>query len=54
MCRPQAEVERQIQKLPIVIETPSMIRHRNELEARMREIEDAFKVFRRPKVLVQA
>ena len=46
-------MERQIQRLPIIIETPSMIRHRDELERRMREIEDAFRVFSRPKVLVQ-
>ncbi len=43
---------RALQGLPIIIETPSAIRRKNELEQRLREIEDATKVFSRPKVLV--
>lgn len=41
-----------LQTMPIIVETPSQIRRKNELETRLREIEDAFKVFSRPKVLV--
>ncbi len=46
------EIDRQIQGLPIIIETPSMIRRKEDLERRLCEIEDAVKVFSRPKVLV--
>ena len=46
------EVERAIQGLPLRIETPSAIRRKDELERRYKEIEDAFKIFSRPKVLV--
>ncbi len=35
-----------------MIETPSAIRRKNELEQRLREIEEATKVFSRAKVLV--
>lgn len=41
-----------LQSLPIIIETPSQIRRKDELERRLKEIDDAFKVFNRPKVLV--
>ena len=41
-----------LQKQPIIIETPSAIRRKDELERRLREIEDATKIFSRPKVLV--
>ncbi len=47
------EVERQLAGLPIIIETPSMIRRQRELEARLQEIHEAVKVFSRPKVLVK-
>lgn len=50
--RNRKEVERALQAMPIVIETPSQVRRRDELEKRLREIEDAYKVFSRPKVLV--
>ncbi|KXZ51626.1 hypothetical protein GPECTOR_12g590 [Gonium pectorale] len=46
------EVDRAIQGLPLRIETPSAIRRKDELERRLREIEDAIKIFSRPKVLV--
>ncbi|KAG2494455.1 hypothetical protein HYH03_007507 [Edaphochlamys debaryana] len=46
------EVDRAIQGLPLRIETPSAIRRKDELERRLREIEDALKIFSRPKVLV--
>ena len=50
----RAEVEEEIQQLPFVIETPSAIKHKNRLEKRLREIEEARKIFSRPKVLVKA
>lgn len=43
-----------MQALPFVIETPSQIRHKEALEKRMREIEQATALFSRPKILVQA
>lgn len=46
------EVDRAIQQLPLRIETPSAIRRKEDLERRLREIEDAIKIFSRPKVLV--
>jgi len=46
------EVERALQVMPIIIETPSQKRRKDDLERRLREIEDAFKIFSRPKVLV--
>ncbi|GAX83094.1 hypothetical protein CEUSTIGMA_g10520.t1 [Chlamydomonas eustigma] len=47
------EVERALQALPLRIETPGQIRRRDELERRLREIEEGLKVFARPKVLVK-
>ncbi|PNH09884.1 hypothetical protein TSOC_003443 [Tetrabaena socialis] len=46
------EIERAIQGLPLRTETLSAIRRKEELERRLREIEDAQKIFARPKVLV--
>ena len=50
--RNREEVERAIQGLPLRIETPSAIRRKEDLERRLKEIEDALKIFSRPKVLV--
>jgi Calmodulin-binding len=47
------EVEQEIQKLPFVIETPSAVKHKNHLEKRLQEIEEATKIFSRSKVLVK-
>ncbi len=47
------EMERAMQALPLRIETPGQIRRRDELERRMREIEEGLKVFSRPKVIVK-
>jgi hypothetical protein len=47
------DVERALQALPLRIETPGQIRRRDELERRLREIEEGLKVFARPKVLVK-
>jgi len=43
-----------VQGLPLRIETPSAIRRKDDLERRYAEIEDATKIFQRPKVLVHA
>ncbi|TMW56449.1 hypothetical protein Poli38472_006459 [Pythium oligandrum] len=43
---------RQMSALPLRIETFSQIRRKNELEARLQEIEDAIKVFSKTKVYV--
>lgn len=48
------EVQDAVQRLPFVIETPSQIRHKNQLETRLKEIEEARKIFSRPKVLVKS
>lgn len=47
-----AEAQRRLNTLPLRIETPSQIRWKNELEAKVQEIEDAIKVFDRTKVYV--
>lgn len=49
----RAEVEREVQHLPFVIETPSAIKHKAHLEQRLSEIEEARKIFSRSKVLVK-
>eukprot|EP00201_Polytomella_parva_P013485 CAMPEP_0175061004 /NCGR_PEP_ID=MMETSP0052_2-20121109/13348_1 /TAXON_ID=51329 ORGANISM="Polytomella parva, Strain SAG 63-3" /NCGR_SAMPLE_ID=MMETSP0052_2 /ASSEMBLY_ACC=CAM_ASM_000194 /LENGTH=259 /DNA_ID=CAMNT_0016326819 /DNA_START=337 /DNA_END=1116 /DNA_ORIENTATION=- len=51
--RNKEEIDKAIQGLPLRIETPGQIRRKDELESRLKEIDDAFKVFSRPKVLVQ-
>ncbi|GFH13672.1 enkurin domain-containing protein [Haematococcus lacustris] len=50
--RNRVDVERALQSMPIVIETPSQIRRKDEMERRLREIADAVKIFSRPKVIV--
>jgi hypothetical protein len=52
--RNKAEVQKAIQALPLRIETHSQIRWRDDLERRMREVDEGIKVFSRPKVLIQA
>ena len=49
----RSEIERALQSLPLKIETLGQIRRRDEMERRMREIEEGLKVFSRPKVLVK-
>lgn len=46
------EARLQMNYLPLRIETPSQIRRKNVLEAKLQEIEDAIKVFDRSKVYV--
>jgi hypothetical protein len=51
--RNKQEAMNQMQKLPFVIETPSMIRKKNDLEMKLKEIESAIRLFSRPKVYVK-
>lgn len=52
LAKNREEVERAIQHLPLRIETLSAIRRKEDLERRLKEIEEAQKIFSRPKVLV--
>lgn len=47
------EVQSQMQQLPFRLDTPSMKRLKGSLDSRMTEIEEAMRVFSRPKVLIQ-
>lgn len=47
------DVKAQIQRLPLTIETPGQIRRKNDLDAKYKEVEDAIKIFSRPKVFVR-
>lgn len=47
------EVKKQLGRMPLVIETRSQIRRQEALEAKLQEIEDAIKIFSRPKVFVK-
>lgn len=51
--RSRDEAMNQMRKLPFVIETPSMIRKKNDLEIKLKEIESAISLFSRPKVYVK-
>lgn len=46
------EAHRQLQRLPFVIETISIQKRHDALEAKLKEIERALAIFRRPKVFV--
>ena len=52
LAKNKDDVDKAIRALPFVIETPSQIRRQNELHARLKEIEEAVKIFSRAKVLV--
>mmetsp|Transcript_20520 Transcript_20520/g.72528 ORF Transcript_20520/g.72528 Transcript_20520/m.72528 type:complete len:312 (-) Transcript_20520:164-1099(-) len=47
------EVQQQIFRLPLVIETAGQVRRKNALEAKLKEISDAIGIFDRPAVYVQ-
>lgn len=51
--RNKAEAMNQMTRLPFVVETPSMIRKKNDLENKLKEIERAISLFSRPKVYVK-
>ena len=44
----KAEVEKHLKLLPFVVETPSQIKNKTNLEKRLQEIEEAEKLFSRP------
>ena len=46
------EVHRQLQKLPFVIETHSIQKRHDALESKLKEIERALEIFKKPKVYV--
>eukprot|EP00981_Chlorochromonas_danica_P014691 scaffold8601_cov180-Ochromonas_danica.AAC.5 len=48
----EAEALGQLQRMPFVIETPSMRRKQEALENKLREIENALSIFMKPKVYV--
>ena len=48
----KAECMRQLERLPFVVETPSMKRKQEDLEGKLREIDRALDVFSKPKVYV--
>lgn len=50
--RSLVQARQQMNALPLRIETPSQIRRKDALEAKLHEIEDAIKVFDRSKVYV--
>ncbi|GMH42473.1 hypothetical protein BSKO_10392 [Bryopsis sp. KO-2023] len=54
LTKNKEEVEAQLHSLPLVIETAGLINTKASLEKRLREIEEAQKIFSRPKVLVKA
>ncbi|QDZ19673.1 enkurin domain-containing protein [Chloropicon primus] len=49
----KAEVEKHLKLLPFVVETPSQIKAKTDLENRLKEIEDAQRMFSRPVVYVK-
>mmetsp|Transcript_26801 Transcript_26801/g.63575 ORF Transcript_26801/g.63575 Transcript_26801/m.63575 type:complete len:90 (+) Transcript_26801:885-1154(+) len=52
LAQNKAAVEAQLAQLPFTVETPSQIRHKNGLEKRLKEIDEAERLFSRPNVLV--
>ena len=46
------QVEFEIQKLPLRIETPSMIKHEKNLRKQLKEIESALKIFGKKTVYI--
>lgn len=48
----EREVEESLNRMPLVIETPSMIRRQKELEEKLKETKDAIKIFSQSKVFV--
>lgn len=47
------EALHQLGKMPFVVETPSLMRRKAELEGKLREIEKAIEIFSKPKVYIQ-
>ncbi|KAK3266992.1 hypothetical protein CYMTET_24420 [Cymbomonas tetramitiformis] len=53
LAETKAQVETELQKLPFTVETPSQIKRKQGLEDRLKEVEDALRVFSRKRVLVR-
>lgn len=47
-------VEAQLRRMPFVVETAGLIQRKSALEERLREIDEAMRMFSRPRVLVRA
>jgi Calmodulin-binding len=48
----KVEALKQLQALPFVIETPSLIRKQSMLENKLQEIDNAMNLFNKPKVYI--
>lgn len=53
VAAPEADVRKQMLRLPLVIETMGQVRRQRDLEAKLQEVEGAIKTFDRPKVFVR-
>jgi hypothetical protein len=49
----QKELESRWNRLPVRTDTSAMIRHKNDLQTQLDEVEQAIKVFSKPKVFVK-
>lgn len=50
---PEEEVRQQLMRMPLVVETRTQIKRKETLEAKLSEVEDAIRIFSRPKVFVK-
>ena len=50
----QTEARRQLYALPLTIDTPTQLRRKNKLEAKLKEIEEAILIFDRERVFIAA
>ena len=48
----QAEARKQLYAFPLAIDTPSQLRYKNKLEAKLKEIEEAILIFDRDRVYI--
>jgi hypothetical protein len=53
LAKNKDEVEDALSKLPFVVKIPSQVRLKHELERKLHEIDEAVRIFSRPKVLVK-
>lgn len=54
LAQDREQVESQLRKMPFVVETPTLIKQKQSLEERLKEIDEAVRMFSRPRVLVRA
>jgi hypothetical protein len=52
LAESRSEALNQLQRMPFVIETPSLRKKQEALENKLREIEQALSIFSKPKVYV--